>query len=376
MLERGELASAVAFASNGNSKRPVVPVLAGMRVSAGDGRVTFAAFDYETAARAACEAETQGTGSVLVSGGELRDAVKALPAGKRVTVALSVWDDGLVLEADGVRLTVAHLGSEAEAEYPALPPMPEARGIVAGDVFARSVARVAACAGTDDTLPALTCLHAEFTTGAMRLAATDRYTLAVDDVAWTSLADGKSSALVPARAMAVFAKAAAKSGKVTVCASEARFGEQRETLHAMAGFTDGMRELVVHQNSGTFPKYRDMLRMADEAGTVVTADAGQLAAAVTRAGKVTGRNERMGFDVAGDCVTLTALRDGQCTSTQVVAAEVTGEPVETGFNPAYLASLLSGIAGEVSIGIVSPNKPVIVSGDGFTGLVVPIRLAQ
>ena len=115
----------------------------------------------------------------------------------------------------------------------------------------------------------------------------------------------------------------------------------------------------------------------------MTADAKTLRAAVDRAGKLTGRNERTGFAVAGGQVTVTATKDGQVTATQRVPADVDGPDVDAGFNAVYLASLLAGFDGPVQIGMTAGsdgvlNKPALLTagGDTFTAVVMPIRKAE
>ena len=149
-VNRTELGNALTFAQLGLSRRPVVPVLCGMLVTISSGTLELAAFDYEIAARAIVGGQASGPGSILANGGELAAAVKSLPKGKRVTAELTITSDTLTIECDGTESVVSSLPRD---EYPTLPAMPELAGYLDGEMFARSVKRVSACAGTDDTLP-------------------------------------------------------------------------------------------------------------------------------------------------------------------------------------------------------------------------------
>ena len=97
-VNRGELGNALAFASLGLSRRPAVPVLAGMRVTISCGTLELSAFDYETAARAKVSGEASGPGEILITGAELIAAVKTLPRGKAVTAQVTIADDALIVE--------------------------------------------------------------------------------------------------------------------------------------------------------------------------------------------------------------------------------------------------------------------------------------
>jgi DNA polymerase-3 subunit beta len=211
-VNRNELANALAFAQLGLSKRPVLPVLGGMRVSISCGTLELAATDCEVTARAKVSGEASGPGSALVSGSELAAVVKSLPKGRKVTADLLVSDDGMVVSCDGAESVIASLGAEAEGEYPAFPAMPELSGYVDGALFAASVARVAVCAGTDDTLPVLLCVQVTSDNGELVLAATDRYRLGVDRLHWTGPDGFAVDSLIPAVTLGRFA--AMRDGQV------------------------------------------------------------------------------------------------------------------------------------------------------------------
>jgi DNA polymerase-3 subunit beta len=357
-VSRTELGNAVTFAAQASPKRPVVPVLASLRVTISAGTLEVAAFDYEVAARAKVSGQASGPGAILVTGPELVAAVRALPRGRKVTAEITIADGRLVIACEGAE-TVLTARHDAD-DFPQLPALPAESGVIDGDTFARSVARVTACAGTDDTLPALLCVSMASDAGALELAATDRYRLGVDRMSWTG-PDGVT-ALIPARELTRFAKKCDRAGKVSLYMG---------TGHA--GFSDGVRTIIVRTSDGHFPKYRALVRDQDD--TTVTVDAATLAAAVKRAGAVVERNEPVRFSVNAAGITLQVMHDGVAASTQTVPATYTGPEIATAFNPAYLASVLAGIDGQARIGFVSATKPArITAADGFTAIVMPIRL--
>jgi DNA polymerase III subunit beta len=363
-VNRAELGKALDFASLGVSKRHLGRVMAGMLVTVGPEGLFLGAFDYETAACAAVNGRADGTGRVLVTGAELAAVVKSLPRGKNVTAEISVYPDGAVLICDGIEATLSSLPID---EYPQLPDLPEQAGLADAEAFTRSVQRVAVCAGTDDRLPALTGIKLSSDGGALELAATDRYRLAVDRVAWTG-PDGTGT-LIPTWALSAFAKRADKHGKVAL-----HFGADH------AGLSDGTRTLITRTIQGEYPKYRSWVDDSAAAATTVLVDAGTLEQAVTRAGKLTTwRDEPLHLDVTGDGLTVRVMRDGNVASSQPVPAAVDGDPMEVLFNPAYLASVLAGVDGEAFIGLGGPSKPAVITAaggaDGYTGACMTIKPA-
>lgn len=311
-IGRNDLAGALTFASLGLSRRPVLPVLGGIVVTIGAAGLELAAFDYETAARVTVPCDTAGEARILANGGELTAAVKSLPKGKTVRAELTIEAGRLVIDCDGIKASVSSLPIE---EYPQLPELPGVSGVADGAAFAKSVTRVAAAAGTDDTLPSLLCVKFSSEGGALELAATDRYRLAVDSLDWTG-PDGMA-ALIPAVTLVKFAKAADKHGKVTM-----HVGEE------FAAFSDGSRTLITHTTQGDYPKFKRLI--PDTSDTLVTVDAMALAVAAERAGARTDRGMSPDFGFTDAGISVTARANGEVTSSQTIPPRSTGRRLRRG----------------------------------------------
>jgi DNA polymerase-3 subunit beta len=98
-----------------------------------------------------------------------------------VTVTTAEGGHKVEVTCGSARFTLPTLPVE---EYPALPDLPAAAGQVDRAAFAAAVEQVALAAGRDDTLPVLTGVRIELSGETMTLAATDRYRLAVRELAW------------------------------------------------------------------------------------------------------------------------------------------------------------------------------------------------
>ena len=126
-VERDVLADAVAWAARSLPVRPSAPVLAGLLISASSEGLVLSTFDYETSARATLAADVASEGTALVSGRLLADICRSLPA-KPVEMVL-----------DGARVSLTcgsarfSLQTMPVADYPTLPDMPTATGVVDGD---------------------------------------------------------------------------------------------------------------------------------------------------------------------------------------------------------------------------------------------------
>lgn len=374
--DKRELVSGLAWAVKGIGTRPVVPVLAGMRLEVSAGTVTLAGFDYDMAARSHVAAEGTSAGVVLVIGHQLLTAVKSLPGGKGATVTAEVTGSRLTMSAGNVTATAEILPMD---DYPQLPAMPDAAGVITSAEFAAAVKRVAAAAGTDDTLPVLTAVNMTFAAGTVKLAATDRYRLAADQVAWTG--SSKAELNVPARDLSEFVRGMGRDGKVTVHLGKR---ERGSSAGPRIAFSDGTREMITRTEGGEFPKWSRLFPSGVSASATV--DAPALAAALKRAGSASERNSGVHLRFGRDGVTVTAHRDGEVSSRETVPCVLDvpgGEGYRvTGwrgaYNPAYLASMLAGVTGAARLAWSGRGKPVLVRPDGGAGgyraIVMPVRV--
>lgn len=211
-IGRDTLADAVAWVARALPSRPVIPILAGLLLEAGEGDgLVLSCFDYEVSARVGAEAAVADRGRVLVSGRLLAEIARSLPP---QPVDLATDADNLLLTCGSARFTLLALPAE---DYPALPELPPPAGTVDGGELATAVGQVAIAAGRDDTLPMLTGVLTEVDGVGITLVATDRYRMAVRELGWQSARpDIRASALVPARTLMEAARTMTAGSEVTI----------------------------------------------------------------------------------------------------------------------------------------------------------------
>jgi DNA polymerase III subunit beta len=425
-VERDRLSEAVTWAARALPSRPVIPVLGGLLVHAGDDGLTVSCFDYEVSARMRIPAEVAEPGEVLVPGRLFAEITRSLPG---LPVEFADDPDGISVICGDAAFTVATLPS---AEYPELPDLPLLAGIVDGGVLAAAIGQVTPAASRDDTLPVLTAVSLEFTAGAMSLAATDRYRLAVRDLDWSpapwiaeqARADGRVAVLVPARTLADAARMMSAGVPVRVMLRDgdgdvdgdggggdrdAVGNVQRDGLHkgrhnrgslggdAMIGFECGERRLTTRLLAGEFIKYRS--RFPAEFGCTADLPAQAFAEAVRRVSLVAERGTPVQLSFARGRVTIGASTQGQARAREIVPADFTGDEPVIAFSPHYLldgviaaSAALPGNAhpnapapdtAVVRLQFSGPSKPAVLSqgqpggadaGKEFRYLVVPQRV--
>jgi DNA polymerase III subunit beta len=341
-VEHDTLADAVAWVARALPSRPVVPVLSGLRLDAGEGEgLTLSCFDYELSATARLPADVAEPGAALVPGRLLAEITRSLPGqpaefrsdGDEVTLICGSAEFALV--------------SLPTAEYPALPPEPPLAGTVDGGELAAAVAQVLPATSRDDTLPMLTGVCLDIRGEVMTLAATDRYRLAVRDLNWQP-ADPRvrAIALVPARTLADAARVMTPGVPVTLAfnpppAAPGRQGDPRP-VEGMIAFSSGGRRLTGRLIAGEFIRYES--RFPAGYGCRAEVPAASLIEAVRRVSLVADRASPVRLTFEPGTVTLEAQTEGRARAVERVAASFHGDEPVISFNPHYLLDGLTAAA--------------------------------
>ena len=101
-VERDPLAEAVAWTARALPARPTAPVLAGMRLQAGN-ELTLSTFDYEVSAQSTIQVQADEPGTVLVSG--MSGSVGYSSSGSSIKVNVALPHLTVVLVPSVVRST-------------------------------------------------------------------------------------------------------------------------------------------------------------------------------------------------------------------------------------------------------------------------------
>ncbi|MXG91390.1 DNA polymerase III subunit beta [Nocardioides flavescens] len=352
-VDRDVLADAVAWAARSLPVRPSVPVLAGLLVEASHEGLVLSTFDYETSARATLQADVADEGRALVSGRLLADICRSLPS-KPVEMVL----DGarVSLTCGSARFSLQTMPVE---DYPSLPSMPAATGTVSSEAFAHAVAQAVTAAGRDDMLPVLTGVRLEIDGSTISLLATDRFRLSHRELGWDPRSpDDTVAALVPAKVLGDTAKSLTSGSEVTIALSTSGSGEGIIGFEGAAA--GGTRRTTTRLLDGEFPKVRSLF--PSEHQTVATVSKQALIESVRRVSLVAERNTAVQLAFGDGQLTLDAGSGDEAQASEAIEADITGEPITTGFNPTFLLDGLTAIDGDkVELAFTQASKPVVIS---------------
>jgi DNA polymerase-3 subunit beta len=342
-------------------------VLAGLLLDTTSGALTLSGFDFEVAANATVAATVGESGRAVVSGKLLAEITRSLPA---APVEFTSDGNRLVLACGSSRFTLPTMQVE---DYPQLPELPPTAGRVGSSEFAQAVAQVVVAAGRDDTLPVLTGVRVEINGDTLTLAATDRYRLAVRELAWRPEGtDLPAAALIPARNIAEAARALVGDEDVTIALAGGIDGS--ETL---AGFANSSRRTTTRLLDGEYPRYRSII--PDHHTATAEVSTATLTDAVKRVALVAQRTSPVRLSFSGGELLLEAGtgEDAQASETLEVGYE--GEPLTIAFNPQFLLDGLGVLGADTTrLTLTDPKRPAVIGGvesSGYSYVLMPVRLS-
>jgi DNA polymerase-3 subunit beta len=361
-----EIGQKLQVAAHIASGRAGLAMSGGVMVSAADGgAVELAATDLETSVRLPVEAQVQSAGRALVPARLMLDVVRMAP-GSDIDFELDAADQSLAVrsKANAVRLRVLR-----EDDFPSLPePAGENGTVLPGPAFASAVGQVGRAASRDETRPLLTGVSLTAEDRQLKIVATDSYRLAVREVELESPGAG-FQVTVPARALTEVARLAQQAD-----AAELKVATTNNQIIFLIDNVMLASRLI----DGHFPDYRQLLPESVEHELHFATD--ELLDVVRRISLVAQKNTPLRLSLREGELTVSAKTPDVGEGSETMPSEFRGEPLEIGFNPAFLRDGLESVGSpQMILKLVSALRPGVIEAegdedDGFLYLVMPVRL--
>jgi DNA polymerase-3 subunit beta len=353
--------------ARGVSQRSSVQILSGVLIDAPSAEqpVELTATDMELSVRAKLLADVHEPGRVVVPGRLLLDIVRHL-APQQVVLSSGDGPGLLKLECGASQYSLHTYDPD---DFPRLPEVDHGRTFgVDRETFLQAAQRVLRAASSDDSRPVLTGVLVEFSGGVLTMAATDSYRMAVRTTPLEGGPPEDLTAIVPARALADLIRIAAsvdgeKQLQIVV--------EENQVLFGTGDVWLGARRI-----EGQFPEFRRLLPETFE--HEVSLPRAEFADVIARVEVLAGRSPlRLAF--APGELTVSAQTQEVGEGRESLPCDFRGEPLEIGFNPAFLREGVESIPGDaVLLKLITPLRPGLLTGgtDDYWYLIMPIRLAS
>lgn len=348
-LSRADLARVLTNVGRVIEARNTIPILSSFMLEAGASCLHVTGTDLDIVATDRCDAKVQEAGSVCVEAKLLADIAKKAGADE---ILLLLEGDKLIVKSGRSRFSLQTLPS---GDFPSL------SGGTFDAEFNLDIAGLFTPVGfaisTEETRYYLNGTFLIGEGGSLTAVATDGHRLARNKVDSEAEFAG---IIVPKKLCGMLPK-----GVVAVSVS------QQKIQLATGDFTITSKLI-----DGTFPDYNRVIPVNND--KVVTIDRDVFLRASDRVVTISnekGRGVRLA--IAPGSVALTAKSDVG-TAEDEVPAEYTGEPIEVGFNSAYVRDMLSVLpSGPIQLALQDGGSPGLIkspTADGWLGVLMPLRV--
>ncbi|WP_284777104.1 DNA polymerase III subunit beta [Agrobacterium sp. lyk4-40-TYG-31] len=346
VIHKEDLTRALAATTKVVESRSTIPILSSVQLAAtGDG-LAITATDLDIIATAGVPAEVSKPGNICVDAKLLNDIARKATG----DITMELNGDKLLVKSGRSRFSLATLSAE---DFPTL----------GDDKFdaefeidlAALFAPVSFAISTEETRY---YLNGVFFKGCRSEAvATDGHRLARN---FGPELPTFAGIIVPRKTVSLLPK-----GKVQVSVSQQKIRIVSDDVRITSKLIDG-----------TFPDYERVIPKSNE--RVVTVDRDALMKASDRVSTVSSeRGRAVKFSIAPGSIAL-AVAAGEASANDEVEAEYSGEPMDIGFNAAYVRDVLSVLpSGPVKMALQDSGMPGLFTSDGFEGLTLvcmPMRV--
>ena len=373
--ERDDLLAAVQFASRAISNRATLPVLSGLRIEATeDGKVVVAATDLELTMETSFQAGIDEPGKAIVPGRLFGEMSRNLGSGQVTVVA------GQSEVEIGSGRGQFRVRSLAPDDYPALPiedrdASEESVTIEIGSAdLAVALSQVVRAASSDESRQVLTGVLWEIESGALTLAATDSYRLAVRSLKVTGGPAELRRVVLPARTLGELGRALQGSTGTV----KAVVKDNLVAFAIPAAGEGGASESVIGSRfiEGEFPNYRQLIPQGYP--NALTVDREALLEVTKRVGLLAQNNLPVKLNLSNE-LEVSAHTPDVGEGQEILDAEYEGESFVIAFNPVFLHEGASAVQSEKLLLEAGDGlKPALLRGEGdsgFTYLLMPVRLS-
>jgi DNA polymerase III subunit beta len=348
--------------------KTTLPILSNILLEATKDGIRLSGTDLDIAVSTTVTASVDQDGAITLPARKLVEIVRELPsAAIRLTAS---GEQRVTIECGRSRFRLLGLPRE---EFPAFPSVKfEGGWRTSSKELQKLIGHVAFAASTEESRPILNGVLWELRPERMRMVATNGHRLARMDVP-TSETQGASQAdlIVPPKALEQIRRLFDTDETVEIARSENHLGFRTSTT-----------QIFTRLIEGPYPNYEQVIpRENDKAAT---ADKAALTAALRRMSIVASDQThriRMAF-ANGSCKLSVQTPDlGEAQEELNVSYE--GDPLEIGFNAAYLLEILKYIpTDEVRMTFKAPERAATCEPVGwddpasYLALVMPLRLVD
>ncbi|MDI9641080.1 DNA polymerase III subunit beta [Kamptonema cortianum] len=362
-VSRKDLAGALGIAAQASSVRTSLPILASIRIEAGESGLTLLGCDGEMWARSSCQANVEDAGVVCVSQKLLSDIVNALPDGE------------VDMSHEGTQLYLRHGHSEWKMmaypgdDFPEIPATQPASHLnLSASQLRRAINAVAYAVSDDTSRPVLTGVLFTYDGEVLTMVATDTHRMAVNKIVKSGIGSSVT-AIVPEKALRIIRSLDLQDDEEVSLG----FDEARVSVDI------GSAQVVSQLLSGQYPNWERVV--PSEYTRTWTMDRVELFDNIKRAMILARDNaNRIKFTGAGDKVVISARSEDKGEAKEEVSILSKNGDVDIAFNGRYVMEALQALEGEgIRAEMTESSRPAVLrpteSADETFCVVMPMAIS-
>jgi DNA polymerase-3 subunit beta len=348
--------------------KTTLPILSNILLEATRDGIRLSGTDLDIAVSTMVSASVDQEGAITLPARKLVEIVRELPsAAIRLTAA---GEQRVTIECGRSKFRLLGLPRE---EFPAFPGVKFDGGWkAASQDLQKLISHVAFAASTEESRPILNGVLWELRPDRMRMVATNGHRLARMDIpASPAAASAQADLIVPPKALEQIRRLFGSDEEVEIARSENHLG-----------FRSATTQIYTRLIEGPYPNYEQVIpRENDKAAT---ADKAALTAALRRMSIVASdQTHRIRMAFANGSCKLSVQTPDLGEAQEEVGVSYEGDPLEIGFNAAYLLEILKYIpTDEVRMTFKAPERAATCEPVGwddpasYLTLVMPLRLVD
>ena len=348
--------------------KTTLPILSNILLEATRDGIRLSGTDLDIAVSTMVSASVDQEGAITLPARKLVEIVRELPsAAIRLTAA---GEQRVTIECGRSKFRLLGLPRE---EFPAFPGVKFDGGWkAASQDLQKLISHVAFAASTEESRPILNGVLWELRPDRMRMVATNGHRLARMDIpASPAAASAQADLIVPPKALEQIRRLFGSDEEVEIARSENHLG-----------FRSATTQIFTRLIEGPYPNYEQVIpRENDKAAT---ADKAALTAALRRMSIVASdQTHRIRMAFANGSCKLSVQTPDLGEAQEELGVSYEGDPLEIGFNAAYLLEILKYIpTDEVRMTFKAPERAATCEPVGwddpasYLTLVMPLRLVD
>ncbi|MBA2565122.1 MAG: DNA polymerase III subunit beta [Gemmatimonadetes bacterium] len=366
-IAQEEFLRALSAASGVVPSRTTLPILSEILIETGEDGIMLSATDLDLSATIRGKASVKEPGSVTLPARRLNELIRELPPSP---VHVESVGEKVSVDCDKTRF---RFFGHPKADFPTFPVVGFDDDVleIPRALFEQLVHHTTYAASTEDTRPILNGVLWEVNDEETRMVATNGHRLASYTGKRAAASKSRSNVIVPPKALTYASRIFEREETLQVA-----FGENQLAIRA------GGNTLYTRLIEGPYPNYNQVIPQDND--KVATADRDALIKALRRMAVVASdQTHRVKLSFRESEMTLFVSTPDVGEANEKMGIDYQGEPLDIGFNAAYLLEVLKYVDGDqVKLTFKSPERAALVTpaggnGDGrYLALVMPLRLQE